>query len=82
MGDRVTGVVSECRTFSNGKAGAGPSRVGGSENPLLYGSDLSTLIGPGRGGASFDGFDVSKHQNRRNISGSVHSEKSPEWLIV
>lgn len=27
-----------------------PSRVGGPENPLLGGSDLTTMIGPGRGG--------------------------------
>jgi transcription initiation factor TFIIB len=26
-----------------------PSRVGGPENPLLNGSDLTTMIGPGRG---------------------------------
>lgn len=45
-----------------------PSRVGGPENPLLSGGDLSTIIGPGRGDASFDSFGVSKYQNRRNIS--------------
>lgn len=59
---------SEWRTFSNEKAGADPSRVGGPENPLLNGSDLSTMIGPGRGDASFDGFGVSKYQNRRTVS--------------
>ncbi len=30
------------------------SRVGGPENTLLGSSDLSTIIGPSRGGASFD----------------------------
>lgn len=47
---------SEWRTFSNEKAGVDPSRVGGPENPLLSGGDLSTMIGPGTGPASFDGF--------------------------
>ncbi|XP_023707441.1 transcription initiation factor IIB [Cryptotermes secundus] len=70
VGDRVIDVGSEWRTFSNEKAGADPSRVGGPENPLLNGSDLSTMIGPGRGDASFDGFGVSKYQNRRTMSSS------------
>lgn len=61
-------VGSEWRTFSNEKSGVDPSRVGGPENPLLSGGDLSTIIGPGRGDASFDSFGVSKYQNRRNIS--------------
>lgn len=47
---------SEWRTFSNEKAGVDPSRVGGPENPLLSGGDLSTIIGPGTGSASFDSF--------------------------
>lgn len=61
---------SEWRTFSNEKAGTDPSRVGGPENPLLNGSDLCTMIGPGRGDASFDGFGISKYQNRRTMSSS------------
>ncbi|KAJ8726123.1 hypothetical protein PYW07_000821 [Mythimna separata] len=68
VGDRVIDVGSEWRTFSNEKSGVDPSRVGGPENPLLSGGDLSTIIGPGRGDASFDSFGVSKYQNRRNIS--------------
>lgn len=40
---------SEWRTFSNEKSNVDPSRVGGPENPLLSGSDLTTMIGPGRG---------------------------------
>jgi len=63
----VIDVGSEWRTFSNEKAGVDPSRVGGPENPLLNGSDLSTMIGPGRGDASFDSFGVSKYQNRRTV---------------
>lgn len=61
---------SEWRTFSNEKSGVDPSRVGGPENPLLGGSDLTTMIGPGRGDASFDGFGVSRYQNRRTMSSS------------
>lgn len=53
---RVIDVGSEWRTFSNEKAGVDPSRVGGPENPLLSGGDLSTMIGPGTGSASFDSF--------------------------
>lgn len=65
--DRVIDVGSEWRTFSNEKAGVDPSRVGGPENPLLNGSDLSTMIGPGTGAASFDAFGASKYQNRRTV---------------
>lgn len=53
---RVIDVGSEWRTFSNEKASVDPSRVGGPENPLLSGGDLSTMIGPGTGSASFDAF--------------------------
>lgn len=65
---RVIDVGSEWRTFSNEKSGVDPSRVGGPENPLLNGSDLSTMIGPGTGAASFDGFGTAKYQNRRTVS--------------
>lgn len=64
-------VGSEWRTFSNEKNGVDPSRVGGPENPLLNGSDLSTMIGPGRGDASFDDFGISKYQNRRTVSSQI-----------
>ncbi|XP_058803053.1 transcription initiation factor IIB [Phymastichus coffea] len=70
VGDRVIDVGSEWRTFSNEKGGTDPSRVGGPENPLLNGSDLSTIIGPGTGAASFNEFGVSKYQNRRTMSSS------------
>ena len=49
-----TDVGSEWRTFSNDKGGEDRSRVGGPENTLLGSSDLSTMIGPGQGAASFD----------------------------
>lgn len=65
---RVIDVGSEWRTFSNEKSGVDPSRVGGPENPLLNGADLSTMIGPGTGAASFDGFGTAKYQNRRTVS--------------
>lgn len=65
---RVIDVGSEWRTFSNEKGGVDPSRVGGPENPLLGGSDLSTIIGPGTGAASFDAFGTPKYQNRRTVS--------------
>ena len=55
VGDRVIDVGSEWRTFSNDKGGEDRSRVGGPENTLLGSSDLSTMIGPGQGAASFDG---------------------------
>lgn len=56
VGDRVIDVGSEWRTFSNEKSGVDPSRVGGPENPLLGGGDLSTMIQQGTGSASFDSF--------------------------
>lgn len=57
-------VGSEWRTFSNEKAGVDPSRVGGPENPLLSGGDLSTMIGPGTGPASFDAFGSEYQKDR------------------
>ncbi|KAB0797466.1 hypothetical protein PPYR_08459 [Photinus pyralis] len=70
VGDRVIDVGSEWRTFSNEKSNVDPSRVGGPENPLLSGSDLTTMIGPGRGDVSFDDFGVARYQNRRTMSSS------------
>ncbi|XP_044007216.1 transcription initiation factor IIB-like [Aphidius gifuensis] len=70
VGDRVIDVGSEWRTFSNEKSGVDPSRVGGPENHLLNGSDLSTMIGPGTGAASFDASGTAKYQNRRSMNSS------------
>jgi len=70
VGDRVVDVGSEWRTFSNEKGGEDRSRVGGPENALLGGSDLSTMIGPARGAASLDSSGNSIYQNRRSISSS------------
>ena len=68
---RVIDVGSEWRTFSNEKANCDPSRVGGPENPLLNGSDLSTIIGPALGAASVSGDSrgdsMTKYQNRRSV---------------
>jgi len=67
VGDRVIDVGSEWRTFSNDKGGEDKSRVGSAENTLLGSSDLSTMIGPGRGGASFsaDGTPIYNNRNSR-----------------
>jgi len=53
---RVVDVGSEWRTFSNEAGNADPSRVGGAENTLLNGTNLTTMIGPSTsgGGASLD----------------------------
>ena len=70
VGDRVIDVGSEWRTFSNDKGGEDRCRVGGAENTLLGGSDLSTMIGPSTGAASLDSSGNSIYQNRSNISSS------------
>jgi len=70
VGDRVIDVGSEWRTFSNDKGGEDRSRVGGPENTLLGSSDLSTMIGPGQGAASFDTSGNALYTNRRSISSS------------
>lgn len=64
---RVIDVSAEWRTFSDDNCSEDPSRVGGPENLLLGGSDLSTIIGPARGEASFDKSGVSKYHNRRTV---------------
>ncbi|TRY63995.1 hypothetical protein TCAL_00793 [Tigriopus californicus] len=70
VGDRVIDVGSEWRTFSNEKGGEDRSRVGGPENNLLSGSDLSTMIGPSTGKASFDSDGNAMYTNRRTVSSS------------
>jgi len=65
VGDRVIDVGSEWRTFSNDKGGEDKSRVGAAENPLL-GSDLSTMIGPGTGRASFSADGSPMYNNRQS----------------
>ncbi|CAN0341730.1 transcription initiation factor IIB [Petromyzon marinus] len=70
VGDRVVDVGSEWRTFSNDTNSKDPSRVGDAQNPLLNGSDLTTLISKGTGAASFDEFGNAKYQNRRSLSSS------------
>ncbi|KXJ12022.1 transcription initiation factor IIB [Exaiptasia diaphana] len=73
VGDRVVDVGSEWRTFSNEKATSDPSRVGSAQNPLLSGSDLSTLIEkPAPGNYEMDGF-ARTHNSRSGISGSDRS---------
>ena len=70
IGDRVIDVGSEWRTFSNEKGGDDRSRVGGAENALLGGSDLSTMIGPSTGAAGFDADGKALYTNRRTVSSS------------
>lgn len=70
VGDRVVDVGSEWRTFSNDKAAADPSRVGAAENPLLQGSDLTTMIGRSTSDASFDSEGNAKYHNRKHLSSS------------
>lgn len=68
VADRVIDVGSEWRTFSNEKAVADPSRVGGPSNPLLNGGDLTTMIGKPTGNAGFDENGMAKYQNKRQVS--------------
>ena len=70
VGDRVIDVGSEWRTFSSEKGGEDKSRVGGAENTLLGSSDLSTIIGPGTGKASFDSSGTALYSNRRTVAAS------------
>lgn len=70
VGDRVVDVGSEWRTFTDEKADADPCRVGAAENPLLNGSDLSTVIGRGTGDASYDDSGSPKYHTRRTLSSS------------
>ena len=76
IGDRVVDVRSEWRTFNNEKGSGGGDdrcRVGGSENPLLGGCDLSTLIGPSTGIAGLDSNGKALYSNRSTLSGSERS---------
>eukprot|EP00092_Neocalanus_flemingeri_P019170 GFUD01020768.1.p1 GENE.GFUD01020768.1~~GFUD01020768.1.p1 ORF type:complete len:309 (+),score=69.52 GFUD01020768.1:112-1038(+) len=70
VGDRVIDVGSEWRTFSSESGGEDKSRVGGAENTLLGSSDLSTIIGPGTGGASFSADGKAMYNNRPTVSSS------------
>lgn len=63
-------VGTEWRVFPNEKSNNDPARVGASENPLLNGSDLATMIGKGTGDASFDESGTAKYQNRKTMSSS------------
>ncbi|XP_018027884.1 transcription initiation factor IIB-like [Hyalella azteca] len=80
VGDRVIDVGSEWRSFSNDKNSADPSRVGGPENPLLDGCDLSTIVGPstsgpvyGMAGAGLPADGATAYRNRRTMSSSDRS---------
>lgn len=68
VGDRVVDVGTEWRTFSNESSGDDPSRVGGPENPLLSGQDLSTMIGAATGPAGLDASGFAKYKGKKTIS--------------
>lgn len=72
VADRVIDVGSEWRTFSNDVNAKDMSRVGAAENPLLEGSDLTTMIAGISSTDSRQLDDQGKplYRNRRNISGS------------
>ncbi|XP_067119237.1 transcription initiation factor IIB-like, partial [Centruroides vittatus] len=70
VGDRVIDVGVEWRTFSDKTADNDPCRVGAAENPLLSGSDLSTVIAGGSGEASFNNSGLPKYKSRRNMRNS------------
>ncbi|XP_023243860.1 transcription initiation factor IIB-like [Centruroides sculpturatus] len=67
---RVIDVGVEWRTFSDKTADNDPCRVGAAENPLLNGSDLSTVIAGSSGETSFNNFGLPKYQSRRTMSNS------------
>lgn len=74
IGDRVIDVGSEWRTFSNETNSVDRSRVGATENSLLNGNDLSTMVGRDRNsGSSADYQSFSKYQTRNGMSGSDRS---------
>lgn len=72
VGDRVVDVGSEWRTFNNEKSVSDPSRVGAAQNPLLGGTDLSTMIERGSPG-KYEMDSYSKMHNRGGASGSDRS---------
>jgi len=78
VGDRVIDVGSEWRSFSNGDNGkeAERSRVGAAENTLLGTSDLTTIIGPSTGRASFDDMGNSLYTNARRNTSVASTERA------
>ena len=78
VGDRTIDLTSEWRTFAAGDNGSeDKSRVGGEENHLLHGNNLSTIIGPGTGKASFNSEGKAMYTNWSRTSGqSSTSERT------
>lgn len=66
VGNRVIDPSQEWRTFGDGNAD--PSRVGASENPLLDGDNLCTIIGSATGPAGLDQYGNNKYRNRQMMS--------------
>merc|ERR1719187_1873060 len=66
-------ICSECGLVVGEVIDVGPedrSRIGGKENTLLGSSDLTTMIGPGRGMASFTADGNPLYNNRKTQSSS------------
>lgn len=78
VGDRVIDVGSEWRSFSNGDNGkeGDRSRVGAAENTLLGTSDLTTMIGPSTGRASFDAMGNNLYTNARRNTSVASSDRA------
>jgi len=78
VGDRVIDVGSEWRSFSNGDNGkeGDRSRVGAAENTLLGTSDLTTMIGPSTGRASFDAMGNNLYTNARRNTSVASTERA------
>jgi len=78
VGDRVIDVGSEWRSFSNGDNGkeGDRSRVGAAENTLLGTSDLTTMIGPSTGRASFDAMGNNLYSNARRNTSVASTERA------
>jgi transcription initiation factor TFIIB len=70
LGDRIVDTRSEWRTFSN--EDEDPSRVGGSANPLLNGTQLDTIISKLDGGSGVSRNLSKTHGRASAIKGERH----------
>ncbi|KAI8051955.1 transcription initiation factor IIB [Syncephalis plumigaleata] len=70
LGDRIVDTRSEWRTFSN--EDEDPSRVGGSANPLLNGTQLDTIISKLDGGSGASRHLSKTHGRASAVKGERH----------
>ncbi|KAI9593243.1 transcription initiation factor IIB [Syncephalis fuscata] len=70
LGDRIVDTRSEWRTFSN--EDEDPSRVGGSANPLLNGTQLDTIISKLDGGSGASRNLSKTHGRASAVKGERH----------